>query len=75
MWDKEFGQDGGNEDIKKDEEIIIDYTMLEYDWAPEGDWTAQCRCWSKNCRKIVRGYKYLPSKLKKKYRDSFLNIC
>ena len=47
--------------IKKDEEITIDYDTIEYDWK------MKCRCGSKNCRKIIRGWKYLPEKIKKKY--------
>lgn len=49
-------------DIKKDEEIIVDYDTFEYDWRM---W---CKCGSPNCRKVLKGYKYLPKELKKKYK-------
>lgn len=49
-------------DIKKGEELTIDYDTLEYDWG------MKCNCGSKNCRKTIRGYKYLSERLKKKYK-------
>ena len=49
-------------DIPKDEEITVDYDTFEYDWKM---W---CKCWSKNCRKILRGYKHLSKELRKKYK-------
>lgn len=50
--------------IKKDEEITVDYDTFDYGTLG----TFKCKCGSKNCRKIIRGYKYLPEKLKKKYK-------
>lgn len=47
--------------IKKDEEIAIDYDTIEYEWK------MKCKCGNKNCRKIIKGWKFLPKKLKKKY--------
>jgi SET domain-containing protein len=49
-------------DIKKGEEITIDYDTLEYDWK------MKCNCKSADCRKVIRGYKYLSKGLKKKYK-------
>ena len=49
--------------IKKDEEITLDYDTFEYG----SGWTMKCKCGSKNCRKIVKGFRFLPEKLKKKY--------
>ncbi len=49
-------------DIKKDEEITLDYDTYEYDWV------MKCKCGSENCRKTIRGYKSLPVELKKKYK-------
>jgi uncharacterized protein len=49
-------------DIEKDEEITVDYDTFEYDWKM---W---CKCGSENCRKILRGYKYLSKELRKKYK-------
>ena len=48
--------------IKKGEELTLDYDTFEYDWV------MKCKCKSKNCRKTLRGYKHLPEKLKKKYK-------
>lgn len=48
-------------DIKKDEEITVDYDTLE------DDWEMVCNCGSKNCRKTIKGYKYLPELIKEKY--------
>lgn len=47
--------------IKKDEEITIDYDTLDYEWE------MKCNCGSSNCRKKIRGYKYLSEELKEKY--------
>lgn len=49
-------------DIKKDEELTFDYSTSE-----DGLWTIKCKCGSKNCRKIIRGIKYLPLEVYKKY--------
>jgi SET domain-containing protein len=49
-------------DIKKDQEITIDYDTLEYDWK------MKCNCRSTNCRKMTKGYKHLSTKLKNKYK-------
>jgi hypothetical protein len=49
-------------DIKKDEEITFDYSIVTAD-----NWTLECRCGSPSCRKIIGNYKDLPEKLKKKY--------
>jgi len=48
--------------IKKDEELTVDYDTFEYNWR------MKCKCGSKNCRKTLRGYKHLPEELKKKYK-------
>lgn len=49
--------------IKKDEEITVDYDT--FDSGLLG--TFRCKCDSKNCRKIVKGFKFLSDELKKKY--------
>ncbi len=49
--------------IKKDEEITIDYSITEDD----PYWKMKCRCGNKNCRKIIRSIRFLPKKLFKKY--------
>jgi hypothetical protein len=49
-------------DIKKDEEITFDYSMITAD-----GWTLECLCGSPSCRKIVGNYKDLPDELKRKY--------
>lgn len=50
-------------DIKKNNEITIDYDTLDYNWE------MICNCGSQNCRKKIRGYKYLDEKLKDKYKE------
>lgn len=51
-------------DIQKGEELTLDYDMTE-----NSDWTMKCSCGSKNCRKIIKGYRHLPEELKKKYKN------
>jgi len=51
-------------DIKKDEEITFDYSMIIAD-----DWTLECTCGSLSCRKIIGKYKDLTGELKKKYEE------
>ena len=48
--------------IKKDEEITFDYSIIIAD-----DWTLKCSCGSLSCRKIIGRYSDLPDELKKKY--------
>jgi len=49
-------------DIRKDEEITFDYSMITAD-----DWTLACRCGSPICRGIIGNYADLPVETKKKY--------
>lgn len=53
--------------IKKGEEITVDYDT--FDSGLLGAF--KCRCKSKNCRKIIKGYKYLPEKLRKKLNKKY----
>ena len=46
-------------DIKKDEEVTFDYSMIIAD-----DWTLECACGSQSCRKIIGNYRDLPNELK-----------
>jgi len=55
--------------IKKDEEITIDYSITEED----PYWKMKCKCGEKNCRKIIRSIQFLPEKIFKKYK-SFIPI-
>lgn len=50
-------------DIKKDEEITIDYSTTECDDL----WEMKCNCGEKNCRKVIRSVQHLPVKQFKKY--------
>jgi len=55
-------------DIRRGEEIYFDYsTTMDEDF-----WVMQCECGNANCRNIVKDFKYLPSKVKRKYLD--LNV-
>lgn len=49
--------------IKKGEEILIDYAITEIDKL----WHMDCNCGDKNCRKIIRSIQYLPKKIYSKY--------
>lgn len=44
--------------IKKEEELTFDYSISE-----DSLWTMKCTCGSKNCRKIIRGIRYLPDNI------------
>lgn len=50
-------------DIKKGEEIMFDYDTTDYD---NERFRFFCSCKSRNCRKTIRGFKYLNQKQKKK---------
>ena len=50
-------------DIKKGEEITIDYSITEIDKL----WYMNCNCGSKNCRKVIRSIQFLPKKIYNKY--------
>jgi len=50
-------------DIEKGEELTWDYDMSE-----NSDWIMKCNCGSKDCRKILRGYRYLPEYMRIKYK-------
>jgi len=49
-------------DIKKDDEITFDYSMITAD-----GWTLECLCGSPFCRKTVGNYRDLPEEIKKRY--------
>lgn len=49
--------------IKKGEEIFWDYSTT----MNEDDWELNCKCKSKNCRKKIRDFKYLPKNIKIRY--------
>jgi uncharacterized protein len=51
--------------ISKGEEVTIDYSTSE----SENGWYLMCHCENKNCRRIIRSYEFLPTKVKQKYRD------
>lgn len=51
-------------DIRKDEEITFDYSIIIND-----DWTLDCLCGSPLCRKVIGKYRDLPQEIKDKYRD------
>lgn len=52
-------------DIKKGEEITWDYSTTMMD--DVDNWEMDCMCKSKNCRKRIRDFKYLPKKIQQKY--------
>lgn len=56
-------------DIKKGEELTVDYTLTSVDqFAGKGFWSLDCRCRSVNCRGIVTGdFFKLPKEIQMKY--------
>lgn len=53
--------------IKKDEQVTIDYSITEDD----PYWKMNCRCGEKNCRKVIKSIRYLPLKIFRKY-DNYI---
>jgi uncharacterized protein len=51
--------------IRKGEEVTFDYSTSE----SETEWYLICHCENKNCRRIIRPYKFLSTELKLRYRD------
>ncbi len=49
-------------DIQTNEEITWDYAMAEND-----EWEMPCECGSPICRGIVRGFRFLPIELRRRY--------
>lgn len=50
-------------EIKQREEIQFDYSTT----MDEDLWTMKCKCQSKNCRRIIKDFKYLPKRIRDKY--------
>lgn len=53
-------------DIETDEELTIDYAMME-----SSEYSFKCNCGSPNCRKIVTGNDWEIPELQQKYRGYF----
>ncbi|HAE36862.1 MAG: Nuclear protein SET [Candidatus Nomurabacteria bacterium GW2011_GWF2_35_66] len=51
-------------DIKKDEEITLDYSLNEADIF----WNMKCNCGEKNCRKIIKSIQFISKEKYKKYK-------
>jgi hypothetical protein len=51
-------------DIKKDEEVMFDYSMITAD-----GWKMDCLCGSPSCRGVIGNYRDLPESVKTKYRN------
>lgn len=51
--------------ITDGDEVAWDYSTT----MNEDDWEMECKCGSKNCRRRIRDFKYLPEKIQKKYLD------
>ncbi|MBI3027164.1 SET domain-containing protein-lysine N-methyltransferase [Candidatus Woesearchaeota archaeon] len=49
--------------IRQGEEITWDYSTT----MDEDSWKMVCNCGSKNCRKVIGDFKYLPQNIKNKY--------
>lgn len=56
-------------DIKKDEEVFIDYAMIGYEYGNEiTEEERRCKCNTKTCRGVMGCYKELPEELRRKYK-------
>ncbi len=49
--------------IKKGKEVTWDYSTT----MDEDDWELDCLCGSKNCRRKIKDFKYIPKKIQQKY--------
>lgn len=61
--------------IKKDEEVVMDYSITE---GTAKKWKLKCSCRAKNCRRIIQSIQYLPQTVfdqQKKYIPRFLQAC
>lgn len=50
-------------DIKKGEEITLDYSITEAD----PYWKMKCKCGNRNCRSIIRSIQFLPEEVYERY--------
>ena len=50
-------------DIKNGDWLTFDYEMTE-----DSDWRMDCKCGSKNCRKVIGAYKNMPKEIREKYK-------
>lgn len=53
-------------DIKLDEELVYDYAMTT-----DREYTLECNCGSKNCRRVITGDDWKRKDLQKKYASHF----
>jgi uncharacterized protein len=49
--------------INRNEEVLLDYSTTELD----PYWNMKCSCGETNCRKVLRGFQYLPLQLQEEY--------
>ena len=50
-------------DISKGDEVTFDYNMTE-----DSGWKMECKCGSKNCRKLIQNHEHLPREFRDKYK-------
>jgi|SRR3989344_3196433 len=58
--------------IKKEEELLIDYSTTESDQPWKLD--KKCKCGNKGCRKVVKSIQFLPKKIYNKYMPYIPNF-
>ena len=51
------------EDIAPGQEIFYDYSTTMDD----NSWTLKCKCGNRNCRRIIKDFRYLPLSTKERY--------
>lgn len=49
--------------IEAGEELCWDYDMSE-----DHDWQMECDCGSEHCRRLIRGFRFLPEEVRERYR-------
>ena len=62
---KDFVKIVAIKNIRRGDEVTFDYSTS----VGEDGWYLKCHCKNKNCRRIIRSYKFLSTELKLKYRD------
>ena len=55
-------------DIKKDEELTVDYAFIDNE-----DYSFNCTCGAKNCRKVITGRDWRIKEIQDKYYEYFAN--
>lgn len=66
LWMRDAIAIEARRDIRVDEEVTIDYSLLTV-----VDWEMRCNCHSSLCRRVVRGTDWTRTELQERYRHHF----